>query len=144
MIYTMDTANTVKITYCRSCGAPLLATYKFCRLCGECQIRSVPDDSVEERQSDQSCKADVPAQMQTRLMQGSTCYRSISGSILSSIAQNASTSFSSKIKGRTTKKVVSMLIAIPLWLLIVMLSPFDALQASNEITGEITGHLSDN
>jgi hypothetical protein len=43
----------------------------------------------------------------------------------------------SRIRSRAAKRAVAAAITIPLWLMIVLLSPLDALQASRRVTKQL-------
>jgi hypothetical protein len=131
-------AITVSLKTCRACGTSLFTTHRFCRLCGASQE---PLEFVTRRHH--SISNPIPAtrmlvpgsERNGRLPAGG--YRSISGSVVDSFVTSEVSEATSRIKSRTAKKAVAAAITIPLWLMIILLSPLDALQASRQVTKQL-------
>ena len=130
-------AMTLDLKVCRACGTMLPATNRFCRLCGASQSHL---ESVRKRHDF------IPNLIpNTRIlgphsesnMLSPIGYRSISGSVLNSFVTSELTTATSRIKSRVAKRAVAAAIAIPLWLMIVLLSPLDALEASRQVSSQL-------
>ena len=94
---------------CSHCGREPRGSDKFCRQCGTPRIGVV------------TAKLDAP---EFRV-------RPWSGPILNSVTRGLSGS--SLFRSRGLKRVASALIALPLWLIIIILSPIDACTAASSL-----------
>ena len=119
-----EIAETTGIKECHACGAELLERDKFCRRCGVSQgvptstLTGVTDGTGGEPRS---------------LPDDGTLCRSYSGRLVNVVSQDLSARTSSLRANRKAMRLVSMLIAVPLWLMIVLLSPLDAYAAAKAI-----------
>ena len=131
-------AITVSLKTCPACGTSLVTTYRFCRLCGanQSQLGFVTrrHDSISNPITTTKVLA---AYSERNALLRAGRYRSISGSVLDSFVTSELTAATSRIKSRTAKRAVAAAITIPLWLIIVLLSPIEALHASNQVTREL-------
>ena len=131
-------AITVSLKICRACGISLLASHRFCRVCGASQGQT---EFVTRRHDAVSNQIPITrmlarhSERKKRMPEGS--YRSISGSVLDSFVTSDLTAATSRIRSRAAKRAVAAAITIPLWLMIVLLSPLDALQASRQVTKQL-------
>jgi hypothetical protein len=130
-------AITVSLKTCRACGTSLLTIHRFCRVCGASQghiefvtrrhdsiLNPIPNTRV------------LTAQGERDALMRAGSYRSVSDSVLDSFVTSEVTA-TSRIKSRAAKRAVAAAITIPLWLMIVLLSPLDALQASRRVTKQL-------
>ncbi len=130
-------AMTLDLKICRACGIKLLSTNRFCRLCGARQgywgmfaernggiSNLIPNTRILAPQNEINASS----------LSG---YRSISGSVLNSLVTSELTNATSRIKSRAAKRAVAAAMAIPLWLMIVLLSPLDALEASRQVSKQV-------
>lgn len=53
-------------------------------------------------------------------------YRRVSGPLVNAIAEGAWGGVSSYLNNRIVRRLIAALISIPIWLIIILLSPFDA------------------
>ena len=119
-----EMAETTGIKECHACGAKLLERDKFCRRCGAGQgiptstLTGVTDGTGGEPRS---------------LSNDGTLCRSYSGRLVNVVSRDLSTRTSSLRANRRAMRLVSMLIAVPLWLMIVLLSPLDAYVAAKAV-----------
>lgn len=129
---------TVAFKTCNPCGAQLSASYRFCRLCGADQ--SLPESSTKRLDPtpgrDTNAKGLVTSTEREASSQAAG-YSSISGSIMNSLAMSDLPVASSLIRSRAAKKFVTAVIALPLWLMIILLSPLDALEASRRVARQL-------
>lgn len=117
---SLHQADTVSMKQCCICDGQLLATDKFCRWCGshqretrEPQITAAPRASRSEHKTRQ-------------LGNNEEVCQSISGMLLKAMAKNVAVKTGPLQLNRFGVFVVASVIAVPMWLLIILLSPLDA------------------
>ena len=119
-----EMTETTGIKKCHACGAELLERDKFCRRCGVSQgvptstLTGVTDGTGGEPRS---------------LPDNEAICLSYSSKLVNVVSQDLSARTSSLRANRMEMRLVSMLIAVPLWLMIVLLSPLDAYVAAKAI-----------
>lgn len=125
---------TIALKTCSVCNTQFAGAHRFCRMCGADQ--SLPEFSTRQFSSDssQSSNAGGLAPNNEQEALSPTGYSSLSGSILNSLAMLNLPVIPSWIKSQIAKKTVTAAIAFPLWLMIILLSPLDALEASRRVT----------
>ena len=110
-------AETIALKQCRNCSGELFAPDNFCRWCGVHQS----DDPVKAADNGSRCEH------QTNFLRADgEMHQSLSSLSLNTVAHNVATKTGSLRLNRFGVIVVAALIAIPMWLLIILLSPFDA------------------
>ncbi len=129
-----ENEETVGLTQCHLCGAEPLERDRFCRQCGASRrlnIVSATGPTADPAQ---------PAR-DTRPFPGAKHYDSFSGALVKlvteSVSERASSLAASPGASRWTMRLAGALVAVPIWLMIVLLSPLDAYVAARAIT---TGH----
>lgn len=123
----MEIKETAGLKFCNNCSRELREGDKFCRRCGANQNgrpRTEPPDATE-----------AESRYRTSRLPEADDLRRFSGSLMESLVGSVSVR-TSRINNRFAKLVVSMLAAAPLWLVIVLLSPFDAYVAARSIANE--------
>jgi hypothetical protein len=115
----MDAHNvdTVIVKACCSCGTGLLEFDKFCRRCGERQ----PTDRLTTVVSRET--PDSPDN-------GREVYRPISGPLVKAVVDTVSLQTTSPLYGQVMRRGILVLISIPIWIMILLLSPIDAYVAA--------------
>jgi hypothetical protein len=115
---------TVDLRLCWACSAEPRDYDKFCRLCGARQIGeiSAPPANI------------APPVYAVSRPRTDSC-RSVSAALLIGLAAGARAGVA-QFNGRCARGAVSVLILIPLWLMIVLLSPFDAYATAKSIAGQ--------
>ena len=63
-------------------------------------------------------------------------YRRVSGPLVDTVTAQSATRVSGRLHNQAVTHVLSALLAIPIWLIIVVLSPVDAYLAAKEIAGK--------
>jgi hypothetical protein len=126
-------AETVAIKACAACGSGLLERDRFCRSCGGRQpdraslaLKRVP----EARQ--RNGLLDVASSYETVELATNPpvmVYRRVSASLVNAVVTGALTGPSRENQGIFARRVILALISIPVWLIIVLLSPLDAYAA---------------
>jgi hypothetical protein len=119
-----EMAETTGIKECHDCGAELLERDKFCRRCGISQ--GVPISTL-------TAITDGTGGKTRSLPDNGTLCRSYSSRLVNVVSQDLSARTSSLCANRMAMRLVSMLIAVPLWLMIVLLAPLDAYVAAKTI-----------
>ena len=101
---------------CRTCNRESTARDNFCRWCGAQQS----DDQLA------GAGAGWLGQKTTILTQNEGTPRSLSSMPLDSLTQAVTVKTGSLRLNRVVALAIAVLVAIPMWLLIILLSPFDA------------------
>lgn len=125
-----DQIDTVAVKLCAACGGGLLESDKFCRWCGVCQQSNItaPGNNIS------TALYTTSSLEQLRLKNG--FYRPVSGPLVSAMVAGVSTGHARPFYSRFTRRAVFALVSIPVWLLIVLMSPIDAYAAAREISKE--------
>jgi hypothetical protein len=137
-----DHIDTVAVKPCAACGGGLLERDRFCRWCGVCQqsetlglAESAPIRVLTGPGNNSSTSLYSTASLeQVRVKPG--FYRPVSGPLVSAMLAGVSTSHARPLYSVLLRKTVFALASIPIWLLIVLLSPIDACAAAKEISKE--------
>lgn len=113
--------KTVAIKQCHGCGSGLLEFDRFCRRCG-----------IHQR--DKHTLAILPEASAYKTTTLATCteaeaYRRVSAPLVNLVVSGALAGHSIDTKSIALKRVILALISIPVWLMIVLLSPLDAYAA---------------
>ncbi len=123
----IEIRETAGLKSCNACSRELREGDKFCRRCGANQ-NEMPAAAVSDA-------AEAESKYRTSRLPEADDFRRFSGSLMKSLAASVSVR-TSQIDNRFAKLVVSMLAAAPLWLVIVLLAPFDAYMAARSIANE--------
>ena len=120
--------ETAPLKQCEGCQAELLARDKFCRRCGLRQAASYAT----------STNLTNLAQYETKALSGGTeSFQSYSGQLIKLVAKSLSERETTEGSSRALRRLVCTLITIPIWMLIVMLSPLDAVAAAKAAAGYV-------
>ncbi len=126
-MFAPEIIETVGLMQCHTCGAELLERDKFCRRCGVSQRLRTAGSGVAADRTDRS-------EYETRpLAGGKSLGGSFSGMIVNFVTQSVSEGTSHCGANRWTMRLVGALVAVPLWLMIALLSPLDAYVAAKAI-----------
>lgn len=123
----IEIKETAGLKSCPGCSREIREGDRFCRRCGANQNgrpRAEPPDATE-----------TESKYRTSRLPEADDWRRFSGSLMKSLVGSVSVR-TSRINNRFAKLVVSILAAAPLWLMIVLLAPFDAYVAARSITNE--------
>lgn len=130
-MFAPEVTEILGLKQCRICDTELLDRDKFCRCCGVSQSGRIDPPSALTGRTDISV-------YETRRMTGSgTLHRSYSGPLVSIVTQELSEGTSSLRANRWAMRLVSALVAVPLWLMIVLLSPLDAYMAAKAVAKQV-------
>lgn len=138
MYEQLQEATTVAVKACTECDAGLLERDRFCRWCGERQpapAGSMPMQAAQIPQGESSLAlcATVAIAPQPR----TDVYRRISGPLVSAMVTGALSAPSSQNHSEFIKRVILALISVPIWLMIVLLSPLDAYAAVKNLARQV-------
>jgi hypothetical protein len=123
-----EETKTVAIKTCHACGGSLLERDRFCRWCSA-------------RQSEPTLRIDSGAieyvSPTTPLIESvspTERFRPVSGPLVRAVACGVAATESSRLSNRFARRVVLALISMPIWLIIVLLSPIDAYFVAKTVT----------
>lgn len=128
-------AETVTVKACNACRGGLLERDKFCRWCGSPQTHSL--DCQDQRSSLSLSPYTTSALNQVALNQAALAsrpYGRVSGPLVRALVESVSGGRSTEPAGRVVRSMVQALVSIPIWLMIVLLSPIDAYVAAKSIS----------
>ena len=131
-MYESDQTTTLAIKPCRCCGVGLIADSKFCRSCGQAQSPSLsPAFRTTSLVGD--LDREPPQHYATTRLSHQKLYHPVSGPLVSAVAEGVPANIPRSSTG-LSKKMLLALMAVPIWLMIILLSPLDA-YASAKIIG---------
>jgi hypothetical protein len=125
MMINTQTKETVAIKQCPTCAGELLARDRFCRHCGVNQ---------NDRYVTAPLTLDLPDCQTRPIGDDKATYQSLSGTLVNIVAQGLSAKSLSHRAGRGSTRLVAVIATVPIWLLIVLLSPVEAYAAARTIT----------
>jgi hypothetical protein len=131
-------AITVLVKACTSCSGGLLEYDKFCRWCGERQpslIKTSNQLSAAQTVTASNSLSPYTTSALDRAGAQGTIYSRVSGPLVSAIVAGVSAN-SPQVCSRVVKRAVFALISIPIWLIIILLSPLDAYAATKNLLRE--------
>jgi hypothetical protein len=131
-------ARTMAIKSCSSCDGALLDRDKFCRWCGVRQPNSASLEhcgrgSSQIEVSNTLTGATVAMQVAPR----TDVYRRVSGPLVNAVVTGALAAPSTESHSAFIKRVILALISVPIWLIIVLLSPLDAYAAVKNLARQV-------
>jgi hypothetical protein len=133
----MDPADqeTVAIKPCCACGIGLLEESNFCRLCGERQLSSPGSSAADARAGAGNGQHASLERYETSKLSHPILYHPVSGPLVKAVAEGVPACASHSVPRELPKRVLFALMAIPIWVMIILLSPIDA-YASAKIIGQ--------
>jgi hypothetical protein len=129
-------ARTVAVKACPDCAAALLDRDKFCRWCGALQPPTEACD-VNYRTAYAESGEMVPATSALAPNIRTDVYRKISGPLVSALVTGALPSTLPENQSPLIQRITLALISIPIWLMIVLLSPLDAYAAVKNLARQV-------
>ena len=119
-------AETVAVKACTACGGGLLERDKFCRWCGSPQTHSLRPPSFS--------LSPYTTSALDRSVVASRPYGRVSGPLVQALVAGMSDGRATEPGGRVVRSMVQALVSVPIWLMIVLLSPIDAYVAAKSIS----------
>lgn len=136
----LQEASTVAVKACTECHAGLLDRDRFCRWCGVRQpgvevstLNRANETSIQEGASSVPLQATAALTTSAR----TDVYRRVSGPLVTAVVSGALATPSSENHSAFIKRVILALISIPIWLIIVLLSPLDAYAAVRNLARQV-------
>ena len=131
-------ARTVAVKACPDCAAGLLDRDKFCRWCGALQPRAENCEMNYKAITGESVEM-IAAPVTTALAPNirADVYRRISGPLVSALVTGALPSTLPENTNQLIQRITLALISIPIWLMIVLLSPLDAYAAVKNLARQV-------
>jgi hypothetical protein len=133
-------ARTVAVKACASCASGLLERDKFCRRCGARQPgqESLGLDPVQGTPAGASASSSpLFATVAIAGRARADVYRRVSGPLVNAVVTGALSVPSTEDQSPFVKRVILALISIPIWLIIVLLSPLDAYAAVRNLARQV-------
>ena len=131
---------TISIAGCKACGAGIPQSDRFCRLCGASQtdLLSLATETLPEglALSDSLECWKPPSDYATRVMPRGAFCESLSGPLVKAVADGLSSNLSLRFLDRRVKRIVLILVSVPIWLMIVLLSPLETYAAVKGISDQ--------
>ena len=130
--------DTVAIKPCVACRGGMIESDKYCRWCGACQQPNGAAAATAIDQGEMAASHTVRS-LSTRGLEanGAAGFSgSVSGPLLSAIMAGVTISSQTLRLGRGIRRVIVALVALPVWLIVVLLSPVDAYVALRGVSSE--------
>ncbi len=126
--------ETVTLRACAICGREMVADDRFCRRCGAHQhTRVAVADPQPTRVRGNAGSMPLATAPVTTTLRAHPSLCLVSGSLVVAIAEAVSANAAPSIKSRSGQRVLLGLISLPIWLLIILLSPLDAYLAAKAV-----------
>lgn len=132
-MYEPEQTTTLAIKPCSSCAAGMIEGSKFCRWCGSPQPAAVTVSSLPPVSDGLSDEAERVT-YQTAPLAPRNRYHPVSGPLVQAVVAGVPASLPHSPAGTISKRMLLALMAIPIWVMIILLSPLDA-YASAKIIG---------
>lgn len=134
----LQDATTVAVKACTACDAGLLDRDKFCRWCGARQPAPAGSTLMAGRATPTpQAASNLPLTVEIVSGAGTDVYRRVSGPLVNAVVTGALSAPSSENHSAFIKRVILALISIPIWLMIVLLSPLDAYAAVKNLARQV-------
>ena len=127
-----DQTKTANLTACGTCGVAHCEGNNFCRWCGA----RIGSDFTVKLRPHTSATLHQLSSLEGRHTFGSP-YHLVSGPLVKVIADNVSTPLTLQRRDRLLRSVIRAVVLIPIWLVFVLLSPFDAYAAAKTVTATV-------
>jgi predicted amidophosphoribosyltransferase len=123
--WEIEQCVTADLNLCLSCAHELRTGDKFCRRCGARQ------DYI----TDPVNSAELATRYKTAPLPQLGAYRRVSGPLVAQLAADISAR-AAQVNNCLLRHLVLAIIVLPLWLLIILLSPLDAYATAKAIAGQ--------
>jgi hypothetical protein len=120
---------TAVIRSCGRCGAGLLEGSNFCRWCGARH----DGDLTAGLRSQTSLTFPHPIISPEQRPPVNLAYHTVSGPLVKAIGDNVSSTLKLQHQDRFVRGLIQALVSIPIWLMFILLSPFDAYAAAKNV-----------
>lgn len=136
-------AETVNIKECIACKGGMLESDQFCRWCGtrqtqpEAKPRSRNFNALNSSRLSKEPTSPYATAALQEVKTEASLYHSVSGPLVKAVIAGVSASTSKQHYSQVVRRTVLALVSIPIWMIIVMLSPLDAYAAAKAISRDI-------
>jgi hypothetical protein len=136
IIINEQDAVTVAVKACMVCGGHLLGSDRFCRWCGRAQADATSGllPVAGAASSDQLAAARYATSLLVEAK--GNLYHRVSGPLVDAVVAGVAASGELGERGRLMRRCLLALISLPIWLMIVLLSPLDAYAAAKNLLRE--------
>jgi hypothetical protein len=135
-MYELDQTTTLAIKPCQCCGQGILEASKYCRRCGAAQSYAVTTDFLEIIPS-ATVKGELSSQYATNPLSPRGLYHPVSGPLVNAVVAGVPARTEPSPTGSLSKRMLLALMAIPIWVMIILLSPLDAYTSAKIIGNRI-------
>lgn len=118
--------TTVEIKPCPSCGAGLFEQSRFCRWCGVSLTTLLAARQLKP-----------PQDYTTTRLSKQKLYHPVSGPLVSALLENVPANAQRAPAQSLSKRLLLALMAVPIWLMIILMSPLDAYTSAKIIGSRI-------
>jgi hypothetical protein len=129
MDISQQQAKTVAIKACLACASGILESDRFCRWCGAHQIPFAHADFTSPSSTVALLEAST---YRTSILANGPrddVYRKVSANLVNAVVSGALAGPAIEKRSPALTRVILALISVPVWLIIVLLSPIDAYAA---------------
>jgi hypothetical protein len=126
-------AKTVAVKACFACTSGILESDEFCRWCGAHQISFAHADFTSPSLTVALFEASTYATSTLASGARGDVYRKVSAPLVNAVVSGALAGPAIEKRSRTLTRVILALISVPVWLIIVLLSPIDAYAAIKNV-----------
>ncbi|MEW6208332.1 MAG: hypothetical protein AB1631_08185 [Acidobacteriota bacterium] len=123
-----EESKTVAIKTCHACGGSLLERDRFCRWCS---ARQVEPTLIIDSGAIECVSPTVPL---IEAVSPTESFRPVSGPLARAVARGVAAAERGHLSSRLARRCVLALISMPIWLIIVLLSPIDAYFVAKAVT----------
>jgi hypothetical protein len=134
-MYESDQTNTVAIRPCQSCSALVTDESKFCRLCGAAQTYPLTTGSLTTISV--APVGELARHYATNPLSQQKLYHPVSGPLVGAVVAGVPVRTRLSPATSLSKRLLLALMAIPIWVMIILLSPLDAYTSAKIIGNRI-------
>jgi hypothetical protein len=140
MVGMIEEKETVDLKLCNACQAEMRERDRFCRRCGVRYSGDIAPAVTKDDWPDWLTVANTGSLTPLRMTaspEEESSYRPFSGPLAKAVAAGVSTGPLTLSYSPLVKKITLGLITIPIWLIIILLSPFDAYATAKSVSTRI-------
>jgi hypothetical protein len=135
-MYESGKTTTVAIKPCQSCGLAILEESRFCRVCGAAQTYVLTTGSLATTPSD-AVEGKLTRQYVTTPLSPRGLYHPVSGPLVTAVVAGVPARTQPSPADSPSRRMLLALMAVPIWVMIILLSPLDAYTSAKIIGNRI-------
>ncbi len=124
------TAETIDLVLCRACGKEAGPHDRFCRRCGTAHLGS----NVRQSSMDESKTLPLEQRFATTVLASVGPYYNVSGLLVGAVVTDVLANAAVYAGNRFTRRLLPALLLLPIWLMILLLSPLNAYASARTLT----------